>query len=306
MDFTFERGSADNPRGHALIYFQNSRDASELLATYLVILPIQVDVSKYVPPFLMNQLGEMGAKELSAFAFPPAPEVVSGMSYIQELAQAREDDIIFGGTISTMDVTSLLGTVNEAIGWYADLCSDQIQQPAAIADEIGDDSLSVNDVLYGLMSDQDKLNELTRLVGPAARRRRLRRPGPLRRDPRRDHGPRTSPARKSPGIPARRGRKLRRRERRPAGQPLPPALLPPHVRRVRKARPGRRRHPRHRRVQCLSAAVSPLTSTPQTPAAASPSPPTALRSPVPRRSAALRPGPILRSYSSPVSYSFQL
>ena len=166
MDFTFERGSADNPRGHALIYFQSSHDAGELLATYLVVLPIQVDVSKYVPPFLMNQIGEMGAKELSAFAFPPAPEQVSGMSYIQELAQVREDDIIFGGTISTMDVTSLLGTVNEAIGWYADLCSDQIQQPDALPEEVGDeDSLSVNDVLYGLMSDQDKLSELTRLVG---------------------------------------------------------------------------------------------------------------------------------------------
>ena len=166
MDFTFERGSADNPRGHALIYFQNSRDAGELLATYLVVLPIQVDVSKYVPPFLMNQLGDVGAKELSAFAFPPAPEPVSGMDYIQKLAETREDDVIFGGTISTMDITSLLGSVNDAIGWYADLCSDHIQQPVAeIADESDDDSLSVNDVLYGLMSDQDKLSELTRLVG---------------------------------------------------------------------------------------------------------------------------------------------
>ena len=165
MNFTFERGSADNPRGHALIYFQSSRDAGELLATYLVVLPILVDVSKYVPPFLMNQIGEASAKELSAFAFPPAPEQISGVDYIQELAEAREDDIIFGGTISTMDVTSLLGTVNEAIGWYADLCADQTQQPAAIPDEVDDDRLSVNDVLYGLMSDQDKLSELTRLVG---------------------------------------------------------------------------------------------------------------------------------------------
>ena len=165
MAFTFERGSEDNPRGHALIYFQSSHDAGELLATYLVVLPIQVDVSKYVPPFLMNQLGEVGAKELSAFAFPPAPELVSGMDYIESLAKAREDDIIFGGTISTMDVTSLLGTVNEAVGWYADLCSDPTEQPGALKDDADDDGLSVNDVLYGLMSDQDKLSELTRLVG---------------------------------------------------------------------------------------------------------------------------------------------
>ncbi len=165
MAFTFERGSEDNPRGHALIYFQSSQDAGELLATYLVVLPIQVDVSKYVPPFLMNQIGEVGAKELSAFAFPPAPELVSGMDYIESLAKAREDDIIFGGTISTMDVTSLLGTVNEAVGWYADLCSDPTEQPGALEDSADDDGLSVNDVLYGLMSDQDKLSELTRLVG---------------------------------------------------------------------------------------------------------------------------------------------
>ena len=165
MAFTFERGSEDNPRGHALIYFQSSHDAGELLATYLVVLPIQVDVSKYVPPFLLNQIGEIGAKELSAFAFPPAPEQVSGMDYIESLAKAREDDIIFGGTISTMDVTSLLGTVNDAVGWYADLCSDPTEQPGAIHDDVTDDGLSVNDVLYGLMSDQDKLSELTRLVG---------------------------------------------------------------------------------------------------------------------------------------------
>ena len=165
MDFTFERGSADNPRGHALIYFQNSQNPGELLATYLVVLPILVDVSKYVPPFLMNQIGDVDAKDLSAFAFPPAPEPVSGLDHIESLAESREDDILFGGSISTSDVTALLGTVNEAIGWYANLCADQTQSDSpALEQSVGED-LSVNDVLYSLMSDQDKLNELTRLVG---------------------------------------------------------------------------------------------------------------------------------------------
>ena len=168
MDFSFERGSAESPRGHALIYFQNSQDAAELLATYLVILPIQVDVSKYVPPFLMNQLGDAGAKDLSAFAFPPAPEPVSGLKYIQSLAETREDDVIFGGSISTSDVTLLLGMINAAIGWYSELCSDHTDQAISADGETASadaDGLSVNDVLYGLMSDQDKLSELTRLVG---------------------------------------------------------------------------------------------------------------------------------------------
>ena len=168
MDFTFERGSADSPRGHALIYFRNSQDSDEVLVTYLVIMPIHVDVSKYVPPFLMNQIGEMSPKELSAFAFPPAPEPVSGMDYVEGLADMREDDIIFGGSTTASDIGHMLGLVNDVITWYVDLYTEKAEaRVPAPAEELpdGGDGLSVNDVLYGLMSDQDKLNELTRLVG---------------------------------------------------------------------------------------------------------------------------------------------
>ena len=170
MDFTFERGSADNPKGHALLYFDDSMNPGELLATYMVTLPIQVDVSKYVPPFLMNQLGDVDDHELSAFAFPPAPEPVESMDFLEKLARAREDDLIYGGSVSATDPLGILGTVNDAIGWYSELCFGKAPQPAMmLEDEIADDDddlgLSVNDVLYGLMSDQDKLSELTRLVG---------------------------------------------------------------------------------------------------------------------------------------------
>ncbi len=169
MDLTFERGSEQSPKGHAVIYFHNSQDASELLATYMIVFPIQTDVSKYVPPFLLNQIGEMGANELSAFAFPPAPEPVGDFEYITKLAKAREDDIIYGGSINATDVISLIGMVNEAISWYSELWEQYAQPEKGIAEaaDRGDDEigLSVNDVLYGLMSDQDRLNELTRLVG---------------------------------------------------------------------------------------------------------------------------------------------
>lgn len=172
MDFSFERGSAENPKGHALIYFHNSQDADEILATYLVILPIQVDVSKYVPPFLMNQLGDAGPSELSAFAFPPAPEAVSGVDGLHRMAEARSDDVIYGGSITPGDIASLLGSVNDAIGWYAELCSEhseravpELAEGADDEDDDDDDGLNVNDILYDLMSDQDKLGELTQLVG---------------------------------------------------------------------------------------------------------------------------------------------
>ena len=157
MAFNFERGSADS---------RNSQDADEVLVTYLVIMPIQVDVSKYVPPFLMNQVGEMSPKELSAFAFPPVPEPVDGMDYVEGLAEMREDDIIFGGTAPITDMGQLLGLVNDVITWYVDLYTEKAEAKIPAPVEQGEaDELSVNDVLYGLMSDQDKLSELTRLVG---------------------------------------------------------------------------------------------------------------------------------------------
>ena len=167
MEFTFERGSPDSPKGHALIYFRNSQDADEVLVTYLVIMPIQVDVSKYVPPFLMNQVGEMSPKELSQFAFPPVPEPVDGLDYVEALAEMREDDIIFGGQASPSDVGQILGLVNDVVTWYVDQYTEKAEARVPTPEEPsdGEDGLSVNDVLYGLMSDQDKLNELTRLVG---------------------------------------------------------------------------------------------------------------------------------------------
>ncbi len=168
MEFTFDRGSADAPKGHTLVYFRGAQDQDECWATYIVVLPILVDVSKYVPPFLMNQMGEIGPKDLSAFAFPPAPERVSSYDYVLQLASARDDDIIYGGTMNPTDISSALAAINEAIAWYAQAYaenteSDTEQEPAASEED--SPAYGVNEVLYELMSDADKLGELTRLVG---------------------------------------------------------------------------------------------------------------------------------------------
>ena len=95
MDVVYERGSREAPKGHALIYFRSSSDRDEVWVTYAVILPISVDVSKYVPPFLMNQLGDVGPKEMSAFAFPPAPEKLSGYGQIENLPLGDREREVF-------------------------------------------------------------------------------------------------------------------------------------------------------------------------------------------------------------------
>ncbi|MBI4298433.1 MAG: hypothetical protein HY666_01555 [Chloroflexi bacterium] len=163
MDLIFERGSVSQPKGHTLLYFRNSLDREEIWATYLVVLPITVDITKYVPPFLMAQVTDLGPKELSAFAFPPAPEKLEGSERLSSLAEIRDDDVLFGGTINPSDVTSLLMVVNESVQKYAQAYADYVESKAPSPESsIG---IGVSEVLYSLMSEQDRLNELTKLVG---------------------------------------------------------------------------------------------------------------------------------------------
>ena len=167
MEIIFDKGSEERPKGHALLYFRSASNTEELWASYLVILPIEVDLSKYVPPFLMSQVGDLGPKELSAFAFPPAPEKTEGYKRLEELAALRDDDILFGGTIDPTDVPAAMMSVNEGVQRYAEIYSQQATVHVLKESTVDEDAagLSVNEVLYGMMSDRDKLKELTRLVG---------------------------------------------------------------------------------------------------------------------------------------------
>jgi hypothetical protein len=175
MDLTFERGEATKPKGHALVYFTAPNGTGvtgapgQLWATYLIVLPITVDVTKYVPPFLMNQMGELGPKDLSAFAFPPSPEQIPDRAHLDELAALRDDDILYGGALpgGSEDVASAMFNVNEMLQAYSQLYSAiapvAIDEPEETEDPAG--GAGVNEVLYGLMSESDRLGELTRLIG---------------------------------------------------------------------------------------------------------------------------------------------
>ena len=167
MNIVFESGSKERPKGHALLYFRSSANSEEVWATYMVLLPISVDISKYVPPFLMNQVGEIGAKDLSAFAFPPAPERVDGYGFLEGLAASRDDDLLFGGTFNPTDVASALMLVTDAVQQYAEVYGEVVGFPASTEEAAEEETsaASVNEVLYSLMSDGDKLSELTKLVG---------------------------------------------------------------------------------------------------------------------------------------------
>jgi hypothetical protein len=165
MDITFERGDPLNVKGHALVYFRTYSDPDKVYATYIIVLPISVDFAKYVPPFLVSHLGGMPLSDFSAFSLPPMPEEVGSYQELQRLAEMREDDLVYAGNIHSSDLPEVMQVVADVVRQYAQLWADYTK-PAITADaeEEGDGS-RVNEVLYSLLNVQDKLAELSKLVG---------------------------------------------------------------------------------------------------------------------------------------------
>jgi hypothetical protein len=177
MTLEYHLGDPANPKGHALIYFRDGSDPDRVGASYVVMLPVSVDISKYVPPFLAGQVEQLGSGEMSSFAFPPAPEPVPSESWLKETAANRSDDLLFGGTVNLDDVTSTMSVVADISAEY----SAQYESMASVKNapepqQVGAGSTEstaggasgttdVNDVMYGLMSEPDLLTELTTLMG---------------------------------------------------------------------------------------------------------------------------------------------
>ncbi len=167
MALTFEKGDPSEPRGHALVYFRHA-SSGKLLATYVVVLPIAMNITKYLPPFLAPHVGGMAGQDLAAFALPPVPEEAPGLEELQRLADMRDDDLIASELGASDDLPAQMEALNEVVQQYAELWTTFLQrapagQPPPQEQERG--VVGVNEVLYGLMSEHDKLAEASKLVG---------------------------------------------------------------------------------------------------------------------------------------------
>ena len=179
MEITFDRGDPDRPKGHALLYFRVSTEPDKVYATYLVTLPVKADMSKYVPPFLASHLGNLPMSDFSAFAMPPVPEPVGSYEELERMSRQRDDDLVFGDSMFSFDLPRMMEAVNEAVEAYSkkyaarrdgpgalvaeSTQSEAAHQPVPAPDE--DRSYNVNDVVFSLMSERDKLGELSKLLG---------------------------------------------------------------------------------------------------------------------------------------------
>lgn len=126
-----------------------------------------VDIKKYVPPFLAGQIASMSAADMTAFAFPPAPEPVQSAAWVRAIAEARCDDLLYAGPGGAKDAAMLMGRVSEIVAEYRRLYTDRGLDGEKIPSDASEGlpAAPVEDVVYGMMSEADLLTELTTLVG---------------------------------------------------------------------------------------------------------------------------------------------
>lgn len=166
MDVSFERGNPQKPRGHALAYFRTRSEPDKVYATYIVVLPVSLDFTKYVPPFLASHLGSAPLADMSAFSLPPVPEEIGSYQELERLAEIRDDDLLYAGTMFSADMPEMMQATGEVVKHYAQLWSDSVQP--AIAEAVPDkeaEASTVDEVLYSMMNERDRLAELSGLVG---------------------------------------------------------------------------------------------------------------------------------------------
>ena len=170
MEITFDLGNAQRPKGHAIAYFRVSTEPDKVYAAYIIILPLKADFAKYVPPFLASHLGNLSLNDFSAFALPPVPEEVASYQELQRLSQLRDDDLVYGGSMFSFDLPRMMETISELVQEYSRLYTDyqrDADRQELAGSEAGEEdrSFRVDEVLFGLMSESDKLAELSRLLG---------------------------------------------------------------------------------------------------------------------------------------------
>ena len=166
MTLDFHNGDPDNPAGHALLFFTNTEDSGSIYATYLVVPPIKIELAKYMPPMFASNVSLSDVQSVSAIPLPPVPERVENISYLEALAASRDDDLINGGSVNASDVERMLLTTSEAAQDYLRLYNSRPPIPDPVAElESPSSEGGVDDFLIPLMSDKDKLGELSRLTG---------------------------------------------------------------------------------------------------------------------------------------------
>ena len=169
MQLAFERGDPKQPRGHAVVYFRAASDPNTILASYVVVPPISMDFSKFIPPMFAAQLPGILPSGPQVFPLPPIPEEVESMAWVEALAASREDDLVHCGSVDPMDIQRLLTLMTEVASEYGKLYENRApidaQAPPPADDNSPVESVDVDELFMSLMSDSEKVGRLAKMTG---------------------------------------------------------------------------------------------------------------------------------------------
>lgn len=164
----FERGDPQRPRGHALVYFRAATGSDVVLGSYIVVPPISMDIAKYIPPMFASQMAAMVPSGPSVFPLPPIPERVESLDLIRRLAEARDDDLLDGGTVDASDVQRLLMLMTDLAGEYAGMYTTYAERlPEGADSEATPEALpavDVDDLLLSVMSESEKVGRVAKMT----------------------------------------------------------------------------------------------------------------------------------------------
>jgi len=154
----FERGDADRPRGHALLYYRSTD--GQILATYVVVLPIAINPAKYIPPAFAQRISEQAT--VAATALPPIPEAMESLEAVQRLADLRGDDLLDGGVVNP-EPERLMMQTHEIANEYAERYKAMAEaQPAPAEPLEGPDE---DELRWVLLDERGRIGELAKLTG---------------------------------------------------------------------------------------------------------------------------------------------
>ncbi len=164
MDLTFELGDAATPRGHALVYFH--APDGRLLATYVIVPPIAIELGKYLPSMFTAQMPGLALPQNTAMPLPPLPEPCESRATLERLARLRDDDLVDAGRVAGTGPEQLLFAATEAAQAYADRYQTYLESAPPILEEPPSlPELDADDLLLSLLSDRDRLGDLARRTG---------------------------------------------------------------------------------------------------------------------------------------------
>ncbi|MFN8637319.1 MAG: hypothetical protein U0893_26005 [Chloroflexota bacterium] len=169
MQLAFERGDPKRPRGHAVVYFRATSNQQMILASYVVVPPISMDFSKFIPPMFAAQLPGIMPSGPQVFPLPPIPEKVESLAFVEALAASRDDDLVYCGAVDPMDMQRLLTVMSDVAGEYGTMYENRApldDSPPPPGDTSSpESSVDVDELFMSLMSDSEKVNRIAKMTG---------------------------------------------------------------------------------------------------------------------------------------------